>query len=80
MSHEFLPPQTSIFASNAAASAWWTGDLLYRHGPSWQLVPPILIGTASLLGALRGYANDRQMRKHRDELHRIEIMKRKGPP
>jgi hypothetical protein len=77
MSHD-IPAQTSIFATNVAASAWWVGDLLYRHGPSWQLVPPILIGAASLVGAIRGYANDRQARKHRDELHQIELMRRKG--
>jgi len=79
MSHD-IPAQTSIFATNVAASAWWVGDLLYRHGPSWQLVPPILIGAASLIGAIRGYANDRQARLHKDELHRIEVEKRKESP
>jgi len=75
-----LPPQTSVFATNLGASAWWAGDLFYRHGPSWQLVPPLLIAAASLVGALRGYANDRQARRHRDELHQIEVSRRKEKP
>ncbi|AGA28394.1 hypothetical protein [Singulisphaera acidiphila] len=69
--------QTGIFATNVAASGWWVCNAFYQHGPSWQMVPPILIGAASFVGALRGYANDRQARQHKDELHRLEVERRR---
>jgi hypothetical protein len=72
--------ETSLFATNAAASGWWLVDLLVRHGPSWQIVPPILIGTASLLGAAKGYLNDRQARRHAEERHRLDIELRRRSP
>ncbi|WP_254053897.1 hypothetical protein [Singulisphaera sp. GP187] len=37
------------------------------------MIPPILIGLSSLIGAARGYANDRQERMHKRELHQLEI-------
>ena len=64
---------TGLFATNAAAASWWAVDLLYRHGPDWQVLPPLLIAAASLVGAVRGFANDRQSRRHKEERHRIEI-------
>ncbi len=65
--------QTRLFATSAAGSGWWFVDALYRHGPSWQLVPPLLLAVASLIGALNGFLNGRQARKHADELHRAEM-------
>lgn len=77
MTHD-VPAQTTLFATNVGASVWWASDLFYRHGPSWEIVPPILIGGASLLGAMRGMLNDRQARRHKDELHKVEVEKRRG--
>jgi hypothetical protein len=70
--------QTGLFAANAAAAGWWVVNLVARHGPSWEAVPPILIGAASLIGAVKSWQNDQQLRRHREELHRLEIEKRKG--
>ena len=83
MTHD-LHNQTNVFASSAAASLWWVGDLLYRHGPSWSVVPPLLLGVASVVGAVRGYQNDRetrairaaneaQERRHKEEEHRARM-------
>lgn len=72
MTHD-MSNQTGLFATNALASSWWVVDLFYRHGPGWEMVPPILIGTASLLGAIKSYQNDRQARRHREERHRLEL-------
>jgi hypothetical protein len=67
------PQQTGLFASSSLGSFWWVADVLYRHGPTWSVVPPILIGLATLVGAVRGYQNDRQVRKHAEERHRAEM-------
>jgi hypothetical protein len=64
---------TSLFATSAAGAVWWTVDVLYRLGPSWSVVPPILIGAASLIGAIGGYQNDRQKRRHAEERHRAAM-------
>jgi hypothetical protein len=67
------PHQTNLFATSALGSFWWVADVLYRHGPTWSVVPPILIGTASLIGAIRGYQNERQSRRHAEERHRAAM-------
>lgn len=68
-----IPHQTGLFATSSLGSFWWVADVLYRHGPTWSVVPPILIGCASLIGAIRGYQNDRQARRHAEERHRAEM-------
>jgi hypothetical protein len=65
--------QTGLFATSSLGSFWWVADVLYRHGPTWSVVPPVLIGTATLIGAIRGYLNDRQVRRHAEEKHRAEM-------
>jgi hypothetical protein len=69
--------QLGIYATSAASSLWWLVDFLCRHGPSWEVMPPILVGAASLIGAIRTYLNDKQGRKHADERHRAEMATRK---
>jgi hypothetical protein len=71
--HHDIPPQTGLFATNALGSFWWVCDLLYRNGPSWSLLPPSLIGVASVVGAVRGFLNDRQARRHKEEEHRARM-------
>ena len=75
-------PTTRIFAANAAGGVWWFGDQLLRNGPSWELVPPILLAVASLVGATRNYLDGRLQRRHADEEFRmrIEWAKLKGFP
>jgi hypothetical protein len=65
--------QTRLFAGNAAGAGWWLFDALYRYGPSWQLVPPILIALASVMGAVRSYQDGAQARRHAEEKHQEEI-------
>jgi hypothetical protein len=90
MTHE-LQNQTGLFASSALGAFWWIGDLLYRHGPSWSILPPTLIGIASVVGAARGYANDRQARqqraandeqerRHKEERHKADMVRRLSEP
>lgn len=68
--------QTGLFATSSLGSFWWVVDVLCRNGPSWSIVPPILIGTASLIGAIRSYQNDLQARRHAEERHRAEMGQR----
>lgn len=70
---EHTTHHTQLFAANAAGAGWWVFDALYRYGPSWQLVPPILIGLASVMGAVRSYQDGAQARRHADEKHRAEL-------
>jgi hypothetical protein len=71
-------PQTTTFVGTATASAWWMVDALMRHGPGWQLMPPLLIGMASVIGATRGMLNDLAANRRADELHRIELARLKA--
>jgi hypothetical protein len=73
-----MPPlhdhhQTSLFATSAAGCCWWLVDQLVQHGPSWQLIPPLLIGSASLLGAVRSTLDGAQARRHAEERHRAAL-------
>lgn len=76
--HHDAVTQTNLFAANTLASIWWAADILYRHGPSWSILPPILIGITGLIGALRSYQNDRQQRRHKEDIHRAEMAARGG--
>jgi hypothetical protein len=71
--HHDIPQQVGLFAASALGAVSWTIGEIARHGPSWNLVPPILIGVASVLGAVRGLLNDAQARRHKDERHRAEM-------
>lgn len=62
-----------LFAANAAGSTWWVADAFWRYGPSWQLVPPIMLAIASLVGAVRTYQDGAQARRHAEERHRLEM-------
>lgn len=71
-----MEPQThstQVHTATALGSVWWVLDALYRHGPSWQLVPPILIGFVGLIGASKGWLNDAQARRHAEDLHRARL-------
>lgn len=39
-------------------SLTWVAEQLWRHAPSWSLVPPLLIAAATFLNALRGLIRD----------------------
>jgi hypothetical protein len=75
--HHDASGQFGIYATSTVGSLWWAIDFLYRHGPSWEVMPPILVGAASLIGAVRAYLNDKQGRKHADERHRAEMAAQK---
>lgn len=68
-----VPASTRVFALNCAGAIWWIGDQLARHGPRWELVPPILCGIASLIGAARSWTDGIQRRRHREEEHRVRL-------
>ena len=74
--HHDAANQTNLFAANTLGSVWWMADILYRNGPSWAVLPPILIGATGLVGALRGYQNDRQSRRHKEEIHQSDMAAR----
>lgn len=71
---------TRLFAANAAGAGWWIIDSLCRYGPSWQLVPPLLLACASAIGAVKSYQDAAQARRHAEERHQIELaaMKRRA--
>ena len=64
---------TTLFATSAASAGAWLLDSLYRYGPSWSLVPPILLALASVLGAVRSYQDGAQARRHADARLRAEL-------
>lgn len=64
---------TRLFAASSVAAAWDVLDTLWRHGPSWQLVPPLLLGVATLIGAVKAYQDGAQARRHAEERHQLEL-------
>jgi hypothetical protein len=62
-----------VFAANAAGAFWWFVDQLCRYGPSWSLVPPLLIAVASVIGATTNALNARQARRLEREKHEVEV-------
>jgi hypothetical protein len=62
MDHQPTHSGVGYLLGSAGTAIWWILDQLWRHGPSWSLVPPLCFGVASLVGALRGYQNDRHRR------------------
>lgn len=73
MDHEHSHPGTGHLLAYAGGSLWWVVDQLWRHGPGWSVVPPLCFGVAALAGALRAFLNDRQARRHAEELHRAKL-------
>lgn len=71
---------TYLHATAAGGSFWWLLEQLIAYGPSWSLVPPLLIGASGLLGALTSFLNQRQARRHREELHRRQLATAKFVP
>lgn len=55
--------QFSLFATSSGASVFWIFDQLWRNGPSWSLVPAIVVAVTGLVGALNAAANDRHKRR-----------------
>lgn len=49
---------TTTAATSAGGSLWWIVDTLYRFGPGWALVPPLLFGSAALVSAYNAALND----------------------
>lgn len=42
------------------ASGWWALGELWRHGPSWSVVPPLLIACASVITATDRFLTNRR--------------------
>lgn len=82
-----MPSSQSLFASTAAAtggSITWLLTTILKHGPSWDLVPPLLFSAASLTGAVVAYKRAQvetrvrelqaaQEMRHRDEIHALKM-------
>lgn len=62
-----------LFAAATGASVWQFINELAAHGPSWSLVPPIVLSVATVIGAVKNYLDGAQARRHADERHRAEM-------
>jgi hypothetical protein len=47
-----------ITAMSFGGAFTWIGHQLWLHGPSWDVVPPLLFGAAAILGHVRGIVRD----------------------
>lgn len=82
-----MPPDTDRQLTGAAATAagsgmWLFLESLTRYGPSWALVPPLLLAVASTLTAVSTLQKSRredwmarQEERRREELHRARLAK-----
>jgi hypothetical protein len=57
---------------NLAAVSDFVGALL-RHGPSWELVPSLVLSLAALVGALRSFLDGAQSRRFAADEHRLKV-------
>lgn len=55
--------QTALFGSISLGSGWQILISLRSHAPSWELVPPLLVGLIGLVGALNTAVNDWHRRR-----------------
>jgi len=60
---------TGLFGAISAGSLWQFLIGLRNHAPSWELVPPLLIGLVGLFGVVNTCLNDR----HRRAVERIRL-------
>jgi len=63
----------AIFGANAAVAGFWVLDQVARYGPRWELVPAILAGLGSLIGAANAWARGAQQRRHAEAEHRARL-------
>lgn len=78
-------PRVATSATFAAGSTLvWTAQQLYLHGPSWEVVAPILAALAALVTAYwsgrktwAGIVQDREKHaqdlRHKEEIHRARL-------
>lgn len=62
-----------IFSVIAAGEVWQFLAAVLRNGPSWETVPPLLLAIAALIGAVRGYLDAAQVRRHAEDEHRAKL-------
>jgi|GEM_PF-5976595 len=60
-SHEHS--HSGLFGSISLVSLWQVITELLKHGPSWELIPPILGGLIGLIGVCNIALNDREKRR-----------------
>jgi hypothetical protein len=66
-------PTSKLFAVHAGGALWWIVDQLSRHGPSWELVPPILFAVAAVIGAGRNWLDGAQARRLAEAEHTAKL-------
>ncbi|WP_422929024.1 hypothetical protein [Singulisphaera sp. PoT] len=72
--------EAGVTVALSTGLGWWLVNTFYQHGPSWELCPPILFGTAAVIGAVKSWKNDEQKReierqklRHEEDRHRLEM-------
>lgn len=69
---------TGLFSTIASAGVWDVFAVLYQHGPSWELVPPLLIAVAGLVGAVNSFRESehrRHMERARQAVEQARLTK-----
>lgn len=66
--------------TGAGSGLWLTLEAIRQHGPSWPVVPPLLMGVSSLVMAVVAMAKSRREElagkaeeRRREELHRARM-------
>ena len=62
-----------VHGSTAGGALWWIIDQLVKHGPSWSLVPPILMGSAACVGAYWSGKRSAQELRHQEDIHILNL-------
>jgi hypothetical protein len=63
MEHNHSNQQLGMWATSTLTSIWLFLQELVNRGPSWNVVPPLVIACTGFLGALTNFLNERQRRK-----------------
>ncbi len=64
---------TTVAVGSVGGSGWWVIQQLIEHGPSWQVIPPMLFGVAAVFGAVRSYQDGSQKRRHAEADHQARL-------
>lgn len=71
MSHHH---HVELFATSTLfTTVWWSLDVLVKHGPGWELVPPLVGALASLGFAVNAVLTGRQARRHAEERQLLTV-------
>ena len=65
--------QLATSGVTASAGVTWLWQQWATYGPSWALIPPLLLSMSSVVGAVWSARKMAQDLRHREEVHQVRL-------